>query len=884
MAEQQTTEAILDIRVNYAEAVKGIADYTQKIKEARDAQDALMKSKEKGLIGEDEYRQEIAASNIVIKQYQGEIRTLNKEIQNNIKEQESQNGSLKQLRAQLSNLTKAYDELSKEERDNGKAGQELRDKINSVTTELKAAEEATQRYYRNVGNYENAIKNTLGMQGQWFTKLEQLQQLMAGGLKNALSTAGTAVTNLGKQFLALLANPIVATIAAIVAVFLTLQKALKSNEEGTRALERVMAPFEAVVKVITNALQNLAQTIISAVEGFENLAMGLSKLAERLPIVGKLFSEVNSKIQENIALTKAKQALEDQVRQTELDNAEAARNVAKLRAEAAEISDPAKRAEKLKQALNLEEQQLNRQLAIAKERLRIAEAEAAQTKNSKEDNDKLIQARAELMKAEESYYSGTMRIRSQLRSADEAIAREHEANQKAMTEATKKEAEERARIIAESKAKELAAIRQADDALIALINDNVEQRRAQIEVSYQRRIEDLKRYLETEKNLTETAVANINAAISALYQQRNNELAALNQERIAQEIKSEEERLRLVIETTRKGSQEQFNARMELLQQQQDAATQEIENAALTERQKQERLDLVRQEYEQKRAELRVEQNELEMQAVQEEFEIRLQQQIDNETERARIEMEQKKAALDALHQMEGESNDAFRKRELDAVKVYTESKKKYDEIQKKSELSKLQAAQAITGSLIDLMNAAGEENKAAAMASKILALAQIAISTGVALAQGIQQAQSVPYPANIAAIATTVAAVISGIASAISTVNSAKFSTGGMVEGPGTSTSDSIPARLSDGESVINAQATKMFAPLLSSLNQLGGGVPIVSPSPTYTSPSAQGDGMEMMTEAMAKGVSELHPVVSVEEISDVQNRVEVIETLAQQ
>ena len=883
MADEQSTETILDIRVNYQEAVKGIESYKQKIIEARQAQEDLDKRMDEGTVSVEEYAEGMATANNAIKVYQGEIRTLNKEIQNNIKEQESQDGSLKQLRAQLSNLTKSYDELSKEERDNGKAGQELRDKINSVTTEIKAAEEATQRYYRNVGNYENAIKNTLGVQGQWFSKLEQLQQLMAGGLKNALSTAGTAVANVGKQFMALLMNPIVATITAISVAFTALYKALKSNEEGTRALERVMAPFEAIVKVITNALQELAQKVISVVEGMENLAMGLSKLAEKLPLVGKLFGEVNAKLEENIALTKAKQALEDQTRQTELDNAKAARDVAKLRAEAAEISDPAKRAEKLKQALNLEEQQLQRQLAIAKERLRIAEAEAAQTKNSKQDNDNLVKAREELLRAEESYYSGTMRIRSQLRSANEQMEREHNASQKSMTETTDKEAKERERIIAEAKAKEQAAIRQAEDALIALINDNYEKRRAQIEASYQRRIEDLQNYLATEKNLTETAIQNINATIAALYQQRANDLAALSQESIQQSIKDEQERLRLIIETTRKGSQEQYDARMALIQQQQDAAMVEIENAALTEQQKQERIDLVRQQFEQQRAELRVEQNELEMQAVQEEFEQRLQQQVDNETERAQIEMEQKRAALDALHQMEGESNDAFRARELAATKAFTEKKKAYDEAQKKSELTKLQAAQAITGSMIQLMDAIGEENKAAAMASKILALAQIAISTGVALAQGIQQAQSVPYPANIAAIATTVAAVISGIASAISTVNSAKFSTGGMVEGAGTSTSDSIPAMLSDGESVINAQATKMFAPLLSSLNQLGGGVPI-TPSATYTTPSAQGDGMEMIKEAMTESVSELHPVVSVEEINNVQSRVEVIETLAEQ
>jgi uncharacterized membrane protein YfcA len=52
------------------------------------------------------------------------------------------------------------------------------------------------------------------------------------------------------------------------------------------------------------------------------------------------------------------------------------------------------------------------------------------------------------------------------------------------------------------------------------------------------------------------------------------------------------------------------------------------------------------------------------------------------------------------------------------------------------------------------------------------------------------------------------------------------KFATGGLVTGMGTSTSDSIMANLSNGESVINAKSTAMFGNLLSNINQAGGGV----------------------------------------------------------
>jgi hypothetical protein len=47
-----------------------------------------------------------------------------------------------------------------------------------------------------------------------------------------------------------------------------------------------------------------------------------------------------------------------------------------------------------------------------------------------------------------------------------------------------------------------------------------------------------------------------------------------------------------------------------------------------------------------------------------------------------------------------------------------------------------------------------------------------------------------------------------------------ARFPIGGQVHGPGTGTSDSIPAMLSNGEYVINAEQTKKYLPLLDAIN----------------------------------------------------------------
>ena len=185
-----------------------------------------------------------------------------------------------------------------------------------------------------------------------------------------------------------------------------------------------------------------------------------------------------------------------------------------------------------------------------------------------------------------------------------------------------------------------------------------------------------------------------------------------------------------------------------------------------------------------------------------------------------------------------------------------------------------------VAGSIANMLATFGKENKELTRLSKIIALAQIAIETGVATAKGISGAMSVPFPANLAAIATTIATIISGMTSAISTVKSAKFATGGYVSGPGTATSDSIPARLSNGESVINAKSTAMFGPLLSSLNQMGGGVAF--------NPASGGsrEGYEFLAAAVASGMQSADIRVAVDEISRVQdnvNRIKVVSTIGE-
>ena len=87
-----------------------------------------------------------------------ERRVLRRELENSIRQNTEEAGSLRALRAEVSRLTSVYDSLSRVRRE-GAEGQALLEKIQKTTKELNLAEQASLRFQRNVGNYQSAFGN-----------------------------------------------------------------------------------------------------------------------------------------------------------------------------------------------------------------------------------------------------------------------------------------------------------------------------------------------------------------------------------------------------------------------------------------------------------------------------------------------------------------------------------------------------------------------------------------------------------------------------------------------------------------------------------------------------------------------------------------------------
>ena len=854
-------EKILDIKVNYNEAVKAIAEYQTKIDAARDAEKNLKKQLKDGEISRQQYNEEIAASKIAIADYNDAIRIINKTVQNQIKQEKEQEGSLKALRAELSNLTAEYDALSEAER-KGASGEELKNKINEVTDALKGGEEETQRYYRNVGNYEEAIKSAVSSNIPFIGTLIQTQDEM-GSVKAGAVAAGAAVKNFSKTLLALLANPIVAILTAISVVIMAVAKGIKSSEENTSRWNAVLAPLKMALDAVGKVLQIVASGILSVVEAGGKMMGWITKQLEKLPVLGKYVAEVNKENERYIAMAKEQAAIDRDTRNLQVQNAKNALQIATLKAKADdELNVSAKeRMEAIREANRLEEEASKKNYELAKRRYELMVQQNAMAENTKETNDAIAQAEVEMYNALTEYQDK----RGELLGREVSLANEIKSAEKEKLDAA----------IA-AKQKELEAVRAAEDAMLALVKDGRDKQSKEITLQYNRQIEDLRTRLKTETDLTVKARQAINDQIKALEQQKAAELQKLSEEELQKEIDNRTKLISLQLEAVKKGSEQEYQLRMQQLLSQRDA---ELADKKLTEQMKLAIVDKYDKQMDDLILQREQEISEKQQEAVRLRMEneiMQLQQSGASELEILQEQASQKLELLNSIQQQEGESEQEFLNRKLQANQEYIDAKKAIADKEVEIEQVKFQAIETITSGLSSAFETLGENNKTFAILSKTLALAEIAINTGKALAAGIAQAQSVPFPANLAAIATTVATILSNIAVATKTVKSAKFATGGLVTGPGTGTSDSIPAQLSNGESVMTARATSMFAPLLSSFNQMGGGVPI-----NVTQTSSQALGEDMLARAVAKGVQSMRPVVSVEEITSVSNRVKVLENL---
>ena len=1122
-------EHILNIKVSYDKAVEGIRAYRAEIEALKQREKALSEELENGTVTRQEYDKAVEIGKVAQKNYRDEIRTLQKEIQNNIRQQQQQEGSLKQLRAELGNATKAYDEMSRTEREGAK-GKELQEHIKAITKELKGAEEETDRFYRNVGNYRNSIVEAITGNNQFASSLANLMQEGGGTLGGMFQTAITSVKSFGAALMGLMANPAFLGIAGIAGVGVAFKWFFDYNQgiaEATRLTHEFTGLTGDELVSVRNEIQAIADTMgkdykdtLSTVDALmanygltaqqsmkvveDGFASGadlsgdmLSKIQQYAPTFhdagisadqmvailqqtrSGIFSEkgldiitmASKRIREMSTGTRsALEGIGIDVNKVQDDLASGARSTFDV---VQEISTKMKNfGADSQQVGSVLKDVFGRQGADAGIKLieqldtmsTSLEEVKKQTGEWGKDQEEDIKAVAELNGAwsalfdltdngwemmidkvedfaRESLtsvlkgiiglvnwfvrlYNNAVIVRAGVqsmvaqfkilwsaaklvinlivdgfkgigrgielfvnttRSAFKAVSGSAQGFGKilsgiahlslseikegmadvqksvvggfrsalsGLTSTIRRQGgevlgdlakfgreswsayEDAFRSAAKGGLKELTIqagvsgttaepekmgilggttvskgsggttakggktgatgaksdlskdeeeqVRKAEEALLQLIEDNTTRQRALLNQRYEEQMADLKKSLAEKGKHTAKAEEAIRVQMVALEKQHAIDLNKLNLQSVKERVEMENKKYAYLIEATAKGTREMYDLQVAKMENDKALAEAELTASITDEQQRHDMMLALEASYQAKAEALRAsyikQEREEQQKAITEQFagDVTNATQQGDELGALQIKLDQKKAMMDAANTAEYESEQAKNAAILQASNEYYAAQEELSNKRREVEVANSEAIGQAVGALGGMMEAFGEKNKTLTALSKVLALAQIAIASGVAIAEGVKQAQSVPFPKNIAAIATTVATILANITSAIKTVKGAKMATGGVVRGQGTGTSDQVPIQASNGESVMTAAATSMFSPALSALNQLGGGVPIVVQSP------AQQQGEEFLAAAVAKGMRLApRPVVTVEEINRVQKRVDVIERI---
>lgn len=486
-----------------------------------------------------------------------------------LKEQQKQEQQITKLQVQLNNASAgsynalsaqyrlnkiALNNLTAEERENLPYAKQLEEETKKIYDEMNRLQQATGKYSLNVGNYENAITSALGTQNKWFQGLQQMGALFEGGFTNGVKQAGSAVAGFGKQLLALLANPIVAVIAAIAAAFVALSKGISSSEENTNALNRILAPFKRIMEGVLSVLQSMAKYVLNVVEGYERLAMKFARLMEKLPIVGDRMKKVNDELARSIELEREKQQLEKQDREKDVANSRLERQIALEKLLAEKTKDREKKKEHLLNAEKMEKQIFLNNIAIDRKRVVLAEEEAKHADNTAEANRNIANLKAQMYRSETDYLNHILGIRKKLNKLENTKVTG--ANKNAKTELEQQYKDE-IRLLEEKHKREQDAIRQNQDTRVELIKNSYDKEYVRTELQYDRQITELKEQMTKLGDDEITAKEKINDTIIKLEELKWEKLANIRQRQMDEAVKDEQKDYEARIKATDKLIKEQ---------------------------------------------------------------------------------------------------------------------------------------------------------------------------------------------------------------------------------------------------------------------------------------------------------------------------------------
>lgn len=624
---------------------------------------------------------------------------------------------------------------------------DLGERINQVNDRLKDMDASVGSFKRNVGNYSNSIVDAFGKMGG-----------SIGGMAGPIKKATTALDVMGK-------TPVLAVMGLLAGVLDQVIKHLKTSEENTQALTAAMAPLQSIGDAVTKVLQGLGKGVAWLVDQFTKLTT-------------KIFG-VNKAAQDRIDLANQEIAIDKQHRENLVANAQAERDIAELRAKATQrdLYSASERLAFLEQAGEKEREIADRARKEAKDTYEALKLRTSLTQSSKEDLDALAAAEAAWIKADTDYYNSVRRINAGIAEAKQQEVKERrEAAKAADDEAKRVRNAANAKIAAEKDyiAALLEVTKKGTEEAFALQNELAEKER-------EKAIADAKTKITDEETLAKTL-----EIIDKKY------LLAIEKNREDHEARLREQQLLAVAnrrDSLERGSVEYLTAQVEY---QQAALASLVQASDETDDEFKARTIAAQQAVVDAQQALSDAQEDIERTA----RENRMNALREGSDEYLREAVALKQWELDTLHQLEGESDEAFRARQLAAEKAHTDAMKALWKARVQTVTDSLGTVSGLFSTLADLYESDGvkSEKEAKRMKNLRIASATIDMLSGVVAAVSNAYKAADPITASVLAAVNSAAVVAAGVAN-INKIKATQISRNGSTATPSADVAATVSA-----------------------------------------------------------------------------------------
>ena len=275
---------------------------------------------------------------------------------------------------------KELDNLGNSAEETGEKFTRLQRQIRDTNVALqKAAEAGDSVKFNQLKGQLDELEDKLEITTLKSKQFDDALQAMPG----PAGAAGNAIKMLDGGLKAMLANPVVATIAAIIGVFMLFKKSLESTAEGQATLNRISEAFGKILGPVMATIEAVALPI------FEGLAFVLEKVGQGFAYVAEKLGISKTKIAEASSGIKDFKKHNEDLAKVEKDAAD------KRAADAKKAAEDRKRA--AEQRKKDAEQAKKDAEAAKKQKIDDTKNEIDLNESVQESEDKLAQARKRIV-------------------------------------------------------------------------------------------------------------------------------------------------------------------------------------------------------------------------------------------------------------------------------------------------------------------------------------------------------------------------------------------------------------------------------------------------------------------------------------------------------